>query len=269
MKLKLDESGHAVVQDGKPVYVHDDGKELAFDAAATVATITRLNGEAKGHRERAEAAEAKVKAFDGIEDAEAARKALETVRNIKEGELIAAGKVEEIKAAAQRAAQEQVAAANKTHAEELARTKQERDKAVNELYAEKIGGGFSRSKLIAEKFAIPADMVQARFGSNFKVEDGKIVAYDSAGNKIFSRARPGEVADFDEALETLVDQYPYRDQILKGTGASGSGAGASNGGGGKAFDKKSSDMTAQEKADFIGKNGLKSWSEKVQAEYAG
>ena len=50
MKLKLDEQGHVVLQDGKPVYIHDDGKEVAFDAPATVATITRLNGEAKVQR---------------------------------------------------------------------------------------------------------------------------------------------------------------------------------------------------------------------------
>jgi len=66
--------------------------------------------------------------------------------------------------------------------------------------------------------------VQARFGQAFKVEDGKVVAYDPAGNKIFSRSRAGEVADFDEALEALVDQYPYKDQILRGSGASGGGA---------------------------------------------
>ena len=57
MKLKLDEQGHVVVQDGKPVYVHDDGKEVAFDAVGTVSTIGRLNAEAKSHRERAETAE--------------------------------------------------------------------------------------------------------------------------------------------------------------------------------------------------------------------
>jgi hypothetical protein len=45
--------------------VHDDGKEVAFDAPATVAKIGQLNGEAKGHRERAEAAESKLKAFEG------------------------------------------------------------------------------------------------------------------------------------------------------------------------------------------------------------
>lgn len=251
MKLKLDENGHVVVQDGKPVYVHDDGKEVAFDAVSTVATITRLNGEAKSHRERAEAAEGKVKAFEGIEDADAARKALETIKNIDEGKLMAAGKVEEIKAAAQKAAQEQVQAASKAHAEELSRTKAQLDAATNDLYAEKIGGSFNRSSLITDKFAIPADLVQARFGQAFKVEEGKIVAYDAAGNKIFSRSKPGELADFDEALETLVDQYPYRDQILKASGASGSGASGTPGGGGQRQPAGNMGGTRNERATAI------------------
>jgi hypothetical protein len=232
MKLKLDDQGHVVVQDGRPVYVHDDGKEVAFDAPSTVATITRLNGEAKGHRERAEAAEGRLKAFEGIADGEAARKALELAKNIKDGELIAAGKVEEIKAAAKRAAEDQVAAAAKANAEALKALQSQNETLLGELYQEKIGGSFSRSKFIGEKIAIPPDMVEARFGKAFKVEDGKVVAYDSAGNKIFSRARPGHLADFDEALEALVEHYPYRDQILKASGASGAGSRESNGSGG-------------------------------------
>ena len=38
MELKLDADGHVVVQDGKTVYKHPDGKEVPFDATATVAT---------------------------------------------------------------------------------------------------------------------------------------------------------------------------------------------------------------------------------------
>ena len=64
MKLKLDENGNVVVQDGKPVYVYDDGKEVAYDVPAAVAKISSLNAEAKQHREAKEAAEAKLKAFD-------------------------------------------------------------------------------------------------------------------------------------------------------------------------------------------------------------
>ena len=218
MKLKLDENGNAVLQDGKPVYVHEDGKEVAFDAPGTVATITRLNSEAKGHRERADNAEKAVKAFEGIDDPAAAKKALATVANLDAKTLVDAGEIEKVKAEISKAFQLQL--------DEVTGKAQTFEQ---QLYAEKIGGSFSRSKFIADKLAVPADMVQATFGQNLKVEDGKVVAYDAQGQKIFSRARPGELADFDEAIETLVSQYPHRDHILKSSGAIGGGA--QNGGG--------------------------------------
>ena len=232
MKLKLDDQGHVVVSNGRPVYIHEDGKEVEFDAPATVATITRLNGEAKGNRERAEKAEGGLKAFEGIADPDAARKALEIVTNLDAKKLVDAGEIEKVKAEISKVYESKV-----TAAEAKATTLEQ------QLYSEKIGGSFSRSKVITEKFAIPADLVQARFGSAFKIEEGKVIAVDASGNKIYSRARPGELADFDEALETLVEQYPYRDQILKGTGANGSGASNSgNGGGGsKSISRQSFD----------------------------
>jgi hypothetical protein len=235
MKLKLDEAGHVVVSDGRPVYVHEDGKEVPFDAAHTLATITRLNGEAKGHRESKEAAEARLKAFEGLDDADAARKALETVKNLGAGELKTAAQVEEIKAEARKAAEEQVRAAAEANGRRLKELEAERNKFRDDLYGEKVGGSFSRSKYIAENVAAPIDMVQAMFGQRFKVEDGRTVGYDAAGNKIYSRAKPGELADFDEALEMIVDSYAYRDQILRGTGSTGGGArgGNSDGGGSK------------------------------------
>lgn len=223
MKLKLDANGNVVLQDGKPVYVHEDGKEIAFDAPATVQTISRLNGESKAHRERAEAAETKLKPFEGIKDPAAAMAALQTVANFDGKKLVDAGEVQKVKDEAIKAVRA-----------EFDPIVKQRDTLVAELYAERIGGSFARSKVITDKFAIPADMVQARFGQNFKMEDGKVVAYDSTGNKIFSRARPGELADFDEAIEVLVDAYPYKAQVLKGTGASGGGAsGGGQGGGGQ------------------------------------
>lgn len=218
MKLKLDENGNAVLLDGKPVYVHDDGKEVAFDAPGTVATITRLNSEARGHRERAENAEKTVKAFEGIDDPAAAKKALATVANLDAKTLVDAGEIEKVKSEISKAFQLQLDdMTGKANGFE------------QQLYAEKIGGSFARSQFIAEKMAVPADMVQATFGNNFKIEEGKVVAYDAQGQKIFSRSRPGELADFNESLETLVSQYPHRDHILKSSGANGGGA--QNGGG--------------------------------------
>jgi hypothetical protein len=230
VKLKVDDAGHAVVQDGKPIYVADDGKEIAFDYGSTLATISRLNGEAKSHRERAEGFESKLRTYDGIEDPAAAREALEKLKDIDLGKMVHQGKVDEIKAEAQKAFDQKLRALEEQYKPVIS----ERDGLRSALHGEIVGGSFSRSKFITDKLAIPPDMVQARFGQHFQVEEGnKIIAQDASGNRIFSRARPGEIATFDEALETLVDAYPYRDNIIKGTGASGSGASGGNGSGGK------------------------------------
>ena len=221
MKLKtveVDGKQYAEIQDGKPVYVEDDGKEVAFDAAGTRSTITRLNAEAKDHRVRAESAEKIVKTFEGIDDPAAAKKALATVANLDAKTLVDAGEIEKVKTEISKAYQLQL--------DELT---VKAGGFEQQLYAEKIGGSFARSQFIAEKMAVPADMVQATFGSNFKIEEGKVVAYDAQGQKIFSRSRPGELADFNESLETLVSQYPHRDHILKSSNANGGGA--TNGGG--------------------------------------
>lgn len=222
MKLKLDDQGHVVVQDGKPVYVKDDNTELAFDVVGTTQTIARLNAEAKSHRERAETAEKSLKGFEGISDPAEAIKALQLVANLDAKKLVDAGEIEKVKAEIGKAYQSQLDEA-KGHASKL----------EQQLYAEMIGGSFARSKFALDKLAIPPDLVQAYFGKAFAIEEGKVVAKDANGNKLYSASNPGELAGFDEALEMLVNQYPGKDHILKGTGASGSGAQGSQGGGGQ------------------------------------
>lgn len=248
MKLKLVEVNgvtYAEVQDGKPVYEGDDGKTVAFDAPGTVATISRLNSEAKTHREGKEAAEAKLKAFEGL-DAVAARDAIAKVANIDAKKLIDAGEVDKVKAEISKAFEEKL-----TAAEQRAAT------IERELYEERIGGSFARSEFVKDKLAIPADFVQARFGQNFKLEEGKVVAYDPSGNKIYSRARPGEVADFDEALAFLVDAYPQKDHILKGVNQNG-GGGKPPSGTPQGRTMKSTDfnaLSAKDRAAFMEKGG--------------
>ncbi|UOF79508.1 hypothetical protein [Caudoviricetes sp.] len=243
MKLKLTPEGHAVVKDGKPVYVHDDGTEVAFDAPGTVATITRLNHEAKGHRERAEAAEAALKPFEGIEDATKARKALELVANLDAKKLVDAGERDKAIEQAIKAVEDKFAPVIK-----------ENQTLSAQLHAHMVGGAFSRSKYIAEKFATegPAgvEIAQALFGKQLKVEDGKVVAYDANGSKIYSRARPGELADTEEAIEILVESHPHKAHLVKGSGATGGGA-QNNGGGGGGAAKGKIDGTAAERTEYF------------------
>ena len=229
MKLKLDEKGNVVVEEKNgvklPVYVHDDGKEVAFDAAATVTTISRLNGEAKTNRERAEAAEGALKPFKdaGISDPVAAAKALTTVKNLDDKKLVDAGEVEKVKAEAIKAVEEKYSPIVK-----------ERDTYKGQLESNLVDAVFTRSKFIADKFAAPGpagvEVARALFARHFKVEDGKIVAVDANGQKLFSRSNPGNHPDAEEAIELIVDAYPHKAHILKGTGASGGGAQAGHGG---------------------------------------
>jgi hypothetical protein len=220
MKLKIDEAGNVVVQDGKPVYVGEDGREAAYDPIAMHATISRLNREAQTHREAKEAAESALEAFEGLDPAQA-KKAIEIAANLDQSKLIDAGKVEEIKSAAIKSVEEKYKPIVEAH-----------DKLQRDLYSERMGAKFASSKFIQERTILPPDIAQATFGNFFDLKDGKIIAKDPNGNPIYSDANPGNLADFDEAIEKLVSGYTHRDRILKGTGHSGSGAVAVDGGAG-------------------------------------
>lgn len=222
MKLKTDDKGNAVLENGHPVYTTAEGREVPIDVAALTASVAARNNEAKTHRERAEAAESKLAAFAGIEDPAAAIKALDIVGKLDAKKLIEAGEVENV---------------TKQISEKFTKQISEKDNEIGTLNSRlvnlAIGGAFARSPFIAEKLAVPIDMVQAQFGGRFKLEGERVVGYNDAGHKIVSRANPAEPADFDEALEIMVEGYKYKDRILKASqkGGSGSGQGGNGGGG--------------------------------------
>lgn len=235
MPFKYDSEGHIVVADHNgaklPVFIHADGREAPFDADGTLQTISARNAEAKANRERAEAAEAAYKPFKdaGITDAGAAAKALGVVKNLDEKKLVDAGERDRAIAEAVRAVEEKFAPVSS-----------ERDTLRDQLNGHLIGGVFTGSKFVAEKFAAEngaaaAQIARALFGSHFKVEDGKVVAYDGQGQKMLSRTAFGQPAEPEEALQLLVDASPLKASILRGTNASGSGSQSNtNGGGGGA-----------------------------------
>jgi hypothetical protein len=210
---KLDADGHVVLKDGNPVYLNASGQEMVLAAD----TIARTNAEAKEHRIAKEAALEKLKAYEGIDPAKA-RDALEKIGKIDQKQLIDAGKVDDVKNQITQQFTAQLA---------------ERDAAntalQNKLDNMLISNVFSNSNFVREGIAVPSEMFEATFRQNFKVEDGKVVAYDKAGNKISSKERIGEDATAEEAFRILVDQSPYKERILKADMGSGSG---NNGGGG-------------------------------------
>jgi hypothetical protein len=210
---KTDADGKLVADaNGNPIYIDANGQEMVTEAG----TIARLNAEAKTHREAKEAAENKLKAFNGL-DPDKAREAIETVGKIDQKKLIDAGEVDKVR--------ETIKAEYSAQLNEAQKTIGERDARINDMT---IQGVFSNSEFIRDQVAMPRDFFEAAMRPNFKVEDGKPVAYDRAGNRLMSKKRVGEYADPDEALQLLVEMHPQKDTILKAPDAQGTG----NGGGG-------------------------------------
>lgn len=205
---KMTADGKSIeMKDGNPIWIEADGSERTLQSD----TITRVNGEARQHREAKEKAEGELVKFKGI-DPEKARAALETITKIDQKKLIDAGEVDKVR--------------NEIKTEYETKFA-EKDKAFNTLQSEfdnmRIGGVFSNSSFVRDQIAIPSDMFQSHFRANFKIEDGKVTAYGKDGNRIMSKAKIGEYAEPDEALEILVAQHPQRDVILKPSNHSGSG----------------------------------------------
>lgn len=230
---KLDADGKIEMKDGNPVWVDANGGESVMNGD----TITRLNGEAKTLRERAEKAETAAKKFEGV-DAEAARKALDTVSKLDQSKLIDAGKVDEVKAQITQQFTVQLA---------------EKDKALQSLQSnydnERIGNIFAGSEFIRDRVAMPREFFEAAFRSNIKIgEDGKPAVFDKSGNRVMSKKNIGEYADPHEGLEILVESHPQRDVILKANDQNGSGSNGNGGNRGRGASMKRAEFDALDPA---------------------
>lgn len=230
MKLKLDAQGNVAVQDGFPVWIAADGKEIPYNVPELVANLSRVNGESAGRRKEIDALTEKLRAFDGLEP-EKARAALETVAHIDAGALLDAAKVEELKKTVASAFEAKILVLQKAKeaAEQEFTAKMEaKNASIRQLM---VRGAFDRSVYLKEKTVLPPDIAYQSFGqycevveidgtlrNQWKTPDGQI---------LLSRANPAEPAPDDEAIEALIALYPLKERILKAVpGGSGASAGS-------------------------------------------
>lgn len=235
MILKVDADGHVVVVDGKPVYVGEDEKDIEVDVPVLFQKVRDLNAESKQHRERAEALDTKYEVFKDVEDLQeykkAAEEAVEKVKSFSEKDLVEAGKVDEIKRemkAAHDAALDSVETAHGEAKTAYEATIKGKDEVIYNLM---VSSKFAQSSYFSgekPKTNLQPEIAEAYFGKHFRVigdDNGsglKVVTYLN-DKEVFSRKNPGELADFEEGLEAVIDAYPKKNQILR-PGKSGSGA---------------------------------------------
>lgn len=239
---KLDADGKIEMKDGNPIWIDANGGEGVLNGD----TINRLNGEAKKLRERAEAAENNLKSFDGL-DPSKAREAIDKLKDIDTSKLIDSGKLD--------AAKEEI---RKEYEVKLSEERKAREKVEAAYDGERVNNLFAGSDFIKDRIAVPRDMFEATFRQNFKIEDGKIVAYGRDGNRIMSKKNIGDYADASEALELLVEMHPQKDTILRADVGNGSGSNGGSGGRGTGRVLKRADFDKMEpmaKAEAAAKMG--------------
>lgn len=237
----------APVKDGKLVYIVGGKEELIDPTEVFTARtrITALNGEAQGHRTKAEQAVADLKKYEGIDPAKA-REAFDTLSKIDQKKLIDAGEVEIVRGEIKAVFQSQV--------DTLTTDNQTLKGRIAQM---QLDGAFNSSKFVKDNLAIPTDIAQATFGRNFTIaDDGKMTAKYSNGNVVYSLdpAKSGQPAEFEEAIKLLVDSYANKNAILKGNDNSGAGntGNAGNPGGGSKTKTRAEfeKMSPQDQAKF-------------------
>lgn len=257
--IKADETS------GNPM-VFDDGpdpkgeKPFALDAIHLFGKIPALQEEAKSHRLKAKEATDKLVVFGDL-DPEAAHKALDTVKNLKSGDLTKVEDVEKLKKDISSAFEGQITEIKKGYDQKLTDAANESIRKDAMIYHLNISGKFANSRYFTggdkSLSILSAGMAESYLGSHFKMEEGSVVAYDFHGNKIMSRERPGELASFDESLDFIIDNHPEKDKILRAIPGGAGTPGSDGTPGKKAITRSQFDaMDAIAKQKYVAGGGL-------------
>lgn len=245
MKLKVDANGHAVLLDGKPVYVRDDSTEVAVDVAKVFGDLHRVNGESAERRLKIVELEARVQAFGDLDPA-AAREAL--AKGGKGGNDELRKEIE------------------KGFAKKLEDGAKALDAAKGQIRSLMIDSAIKTSPFVKDRLTYAPEHVVRLFGDCFSVEDvdGKPAVVAKIGGKpLFSRDNPAQYASIDEALSAIIAADPMRDVLLKG-GAPGQGGAPKGNPSGKTtpangLNQKPSTWELKDKLAFIGEHGQEAY----------
>jgi hypothetical protein len=251
-KVKTDDQGHAVLKDGLPVWVLDNGSEEVFDGPKLHSTVGKIRQERDEFETQARVTRDALRRFGSSDDEiNAAVEKLKLARNLDDKKLIDAGKVDEV-------VNQRLKDAAVAWEQEKGQMKQAQDDLSSRLRKVLISNRFATTKALDGTFLTPA-LAEATFGSLFDVENESPVAFRDGSRKerLYSKNDPSKVADFDEALSILVTSHPEYPKWKKGVNAAGGGApGSGDPAGGNNMTRDQFEaQTPNARMEFIRKGG--------------
>jgi hypothetical protein len=190
MKLKLDDKGAPVLENGLPVYVDDQGRETAVDVGAL---MTSAGEHKRAARERE-------------------RELAETLAKLDAASKGGTADAERIKAA---------------YEAQLGEWKTKAEQAEAERASALIDIALTGSEFVAKRVHESSrPLVPLAYRNHLAVDGKRVVVKDEKGQVIHSRSNPLEPASVDEGLEQIISRSPFADRILLGTQKPGSGTSA-------------------------------------------
>lgn len=246
-KLKIDEESKSPVftvpendeEMPRPIYINPEGKEVPLDPVGMYDKIIEMGKNEKDFRGTVKRLEGQLELFTDIEDVpewvEKAKKAIKDVESFNDKDWMDVKKVDALKADMKEAHDKQlnqISDSYKLKEEEFEKTVSKKDKQIRQLM---VTAKFAVHPLFAgknPKTSLPPEIAETYFGKHFEVEEKdngelELKAYYADGNPVYSHERPGELADFTEAMFNIFEKSPMKDQLLKGSeGGSGAGGGS-------------------------------------------
>lgn len=232
MKLKIVD-GHAVIQDGHPVYVYEDGREAPFNAQETLESMTKrinnLTEEKDRHFKKAEELAKKLKTYENIDPAKY-QEYEKIVKNLNDKQLLDERGIEELKKTMRTTFEEEKNAERSKYEAKL-KEAQEISEAYRRMMIDlALRNRFTTCEFFAgdkPKTIYSPEDAYLIFGRHFEMDIDpkqwrmKMVAKDNDGQVIMSKINHGEPAGFDEAIAILVEQRARKHAIMRSSGPGG------------------------------------------------
>jgi len=219
LKLKFSDDGSVALDSDRelPIFINQDGEEVVFDVAKLYNDKRAANAESAGRRKRIEELETRLtdleNKYNGLDDPESARKALETLQSIDQQKLMDTEGVESVKRQMREAFDMELKKLREDWESQLTEKTEILGRKGDQIRKLLIESAFHSSDYLRSKTLLPADVAYARFGDHFEVREnsGQPMAVGRyKGEDIYSRRNPGELATPEEAIEFLIDKYPNK-----------------------------------------------------------
>jgi hypothetical protein len=230
LTLKLNDEGTIELTDqGLPIWIDQEDKEVVFDVAKLYNDKRAANAESASRRKRIDELEKQLnelhEKYQDL-DVEEAKKAVETLQNIDQQKLMDTEGVESVKRQMKEAFTAELTKEREKWESELKDKSTTLEMKSGQIRNLLVKNAFVSSEFLREKTLLTPDIAYAYFGTHFDIRevDGEPRAVGRLnGEDILSKTNPGELAEPEEAIQIIIDKYPSRERILKGNVQAGSG----------------------------------------------